>query len=288
MSFKANVYKYSSAICISTIGSEAFKLGASFYIYKLSDSYWFVSIFYLLIQFPSILTYFFSAKIVKILKDKTALVLTDLVSTFFLAILLFVAIFYLKESKNLNFFSILLIVFNTILGFIHAYRFIHLKNILYFVSKNNFELKKFNVGNTLAVSLAFFVSPIFVFFLYRLLPFYVLISFNIFTYLTSAFLYFKVKVYDQVFEFSKSEEVKNVYKTKQKNYKFFAWSFILSISTVVGIILYPKTSGLIAYFNYTKNDYQTWSFLFTILTSFFALLGDFFHIHESKKNKTIS
>lgn len=82
-SFNFNLFKYVSAVGISLIGSEAFKISSAIYIYKISGDFWLVTLLYLLIQLPSIIIYIFSNKLVKILKDKTALLLTDILSAFF-------------------------------------------------------------------------------------------------------------------------------------------------------------------------------------------------------------
>ncbi|PZW01566.1 hypothetical protein [Metamycoplasma auris] len=67
--YTKNNIKYTSSLTLSMIGSEAFKLGTSIFIYKFTGNLWLVTIFYLLIQLPSIFVYLLSSKIVKKLKN---------------------------------------------------------------------------------------------------------------------------------------------------------------------------------------------------------------------------
>ncbi|MDC8911989.1 hypothetical protein PR245_02940, partial [Metamycoplasma hyosynoviae] len=57
-----NKIKYSSSLILSMIGSEAFKLGTAIYIYKFTNSFWLVSILYLLIQIPTFISYLLNYK----------------------------------------------------------------------------------------------------------------------------------------------------------------------------------------------------------------------------------
>ncbi|MBN4089748.1 hypothetical protein [Mycoplasma enhydrae] len=50
--FRQNSWKYTSSLTLSLIGSEAFKLGSSIFIYKFTGNLWLVSLLYLLIQVP--------------------------------------------------------------------------------------------------------------------------------------------------------------------------------------------------------------------------------------------
>ncbi|MFA7701329.1 hypothetical protein ABC565_01290 [Mycoplasmopsis synoviae] len=171
---KWNLIKYFNSISISLIGSEAFKLASSFYIFKITGSFWLVTILYLLIQLPYIIIYSFSNKLIKILKDKNAHVLCDISSAIFLGIVFGISFWYLQEEL----FSVVLITLSTILGTIHAYRFIHLKNVLYYITSNYDNLKKFNIANSIALSVGFVLSPIFSFYLYNYLQFYWMIAFT--------------------------------------------------------------------------------------------------------------
>lgn len=217
-SFNFNLFKYVSSVGISLIGSEAFKISSAIYIYKISGDFWLVTLLYLLIQLPSIIIYIFSNKLVKILKDKTALLLTDILSAFFLLIVFIISIWFLTS----NIFSIILIVLSTILGTIHSYRFIHLKNVLYYLATDEKTLKSFNIGNSLATSIGLVLSPLMSFYLYNYLQFYWLIVFNIITYLISGILYWSLKLNINSIEFSKKLFHKRLKKLNyQAEYLFF-------------------------------------------------------------------
>ncbi|AKJ20666.1 hypothetical protein MSHv_01890 [Mycoplasmopsis synoviae] len=85
-----------------------------------------------------------------------------------------ISFWYLQEEL----FSVVLITLSTILETIHAYRFIHLKNVLYYITGNYDNLKKFNIANSIALSVGFVLSPIFSFYLYNYLQFYWMIAFT--------------------------------------------------------------------------------------------------------------
>ncbi|VEU58838.1 MFS transporter [Mycoplasmopsis gallinacea] len=270
--WKTNLIKYISAISVSSIGSEAFKLGSSLYIYKITGDFWFVTMMYLLIQLPSVIVYLLSSKIINLFKDKTILFVSDIISSLVLFILLIVQ-FFLSEKLNSNEFSIILIIVSCLLGFIHSYRFIHLKNILYYVAPDEKALSKFNLGNSLSLSISFVLSPIFSLFIYKSLPFYCLVIFNIFTYIASSMFYLSIKTSKLAYIFDKDFN-DNINVEKSKKIKFYSWMFILLFSVVIGIILYPKQSGLIQFFKYTeKYEYNEWSFFLTICMSFFGMVG---------------
>ncbi|UWV92768.1 hypothetical protein [Mycoplasmopsis cynos] len=54
-----NKFKYTSALIISILGTEAVKLSSSVYIFKLTENFWLVSLFYLFIQLPALIVYIF-------------------------------------------------------------------------------------------------------------------------------------------------------------------------------------------------------------------------------------
>lgn len=278
-SFNFNLFKYVSAVGISLIGSEAFKISSAIYIYKISGDFWLVTLLYLLIQLPSIIIYIFSNKLVKILKDKTALLLTDILSAFFLLIVFIISIWFLTS----NIFSIILIVLSTILGTIHSYRFIHLKNVLYYLATDEKTLKSFNIGNSLATSIGFVLSPLMSFYLYNYLQFYWLIVFNIITYLISGILYWSLKLNINSIEFSKKTISQEIKKTKLSS-----WIFIFSFSILIGILLYPRQAGLIQFFAYIKDySYNEWSFWLTLTMSISGLIATILlmilnHFNKSK------
>ncbi|MEA4115437.1 methyltransferase domain-containing protein [Mycoplasma sp. 744] len=276
--FNFNLSKYIFAIGISLIGSEAFKISSAIYIYKISGDFWLVTLLYLLIQLPSIIIYFFSHKLIKLFKDKTALLLTDLLSALFLLVVFLISLWYL----NFHFFSIILIVLSTLLGTIHSYRFIHLKNIIYHLATNDKTLKAFNIGNSFATSIGFVFSPLMSFYLYNYLEFYWLIVFNILTYLISGFLYYSLKINQEPFEFTIEKQF-----TKNKR-KILSWIFVFSFSILIGILLYPRQTGLIQFFNYINDyKYNEWSFWFTLIMSISGLLATILlmllnHFNKSK------
>ncbi|MCV3753409.1 hypothetical protein OF364_01080 [Mycoplasma enhydrae] len=150
--FRQNSWKYTSSLTLSLIGSEAFKLGSSIFIYKFTGNLWLVSLLYLLIQVPSIIVYIFSTKIVKKIKnDRLILLLSDILSIVLLVPSLI--IFFFTQNKTI--LSIVLIVISTLLGFVHSFRFVFLKNVVYYITSNNEQMKTVNIATSFATSLGF-------------------------------------------------------------------------------------------------------------------------------------
>ncbi|VEU59238.1 MFS transporter [Mesomycoplasma neurolyticum] len=265
---KTNLYKYIIAIFISLIGSGAFKLGTSLYMFKFEGNQWNIASMYLLIQIPTLVIYFFSKRISKI-NSKFSLVISDILSLFLLIISIFLYFLYSKESKL---FSILMIIINSLLGFVHAFRFIHLRNILYYCSSHEKEIKKYNYLNSWATTLSFVFFP-FISLLFSYFNYYFLIIFNICTYLLSGLLYFSLSLNKKaiVFKNIKNNE-KNYSKNKSK------WFFTIFFSIVISLILYPKQSGMFQFLKFSNFDFIDRNFssvIIPVLTSIFGVLGTF-------------
>ncbi|MGZ9800211.1 methyltransferase domain-containing protein [Mycoplasma sp. AC1221] len=278
--FKSNLLKYILAISLSSIGSEAFKLSSSLYIFKFTGDFWVVSLLYILMQLPTLITYLFANKIIKFLKDKNALFLADILSVITLIIPL-VAFFFIFKNAHTPWFSYLLLSINILISLIHSYRFIHLKNIVYHYASSQKELRNINAGFSVAISLGIFISPILSLFFVHL-KFYLLIIINISTYLISGFLYLSSKPSEKAYEFVKTSTDVN---SKPIWYK---WTYIISISIFIGIFLYPKNSGLIPFFKYTNFDYSQWMFYLTILMSGIAFVTGLILIILHNKNVKIN
>ncbi|WP_245579609.1 hypothetical protein [Mycoplasma leonicaptivi] len=149
-----NSLKFGLSLKLSLIGSEAFKFTSSLYIFKITGDFWLVTILYLIIQIPSLIIYLFSSKIIKKFQnDKNILLISDLLSSFSLLILLIV--FLSIHQVSAFAFSIILIFINTILGFIHSFRFIYLKNIIYYLANNKKEMSNLNIISSFATSIGF-------------------------------------------------------------------------------------------------------------------------------------
>ncbi|WP_051789161.1 MFS transporter [Mycoplasma buteonis] len=227
--------------------------------------------------------------LIKLLSDRKALLFCDILSAFVLIIpLIWIFIYQDNPNNKLSSFSIVLIVIQSLLGFIHSYRFIHLKNIVYYVASDDSELKKMNIGFSLGLGISFVLSPLLSLFIYNNLPFYSLVILNIVTYLLSGLLYWSIATFEKPNEFEVSKSASNSINIyKGKHYKFWSWMFILACSFIIGIILFPKNSGLIQYFQSLPDySYQQWSFYFTIIMSISGLLGTIFvYLLNSKKSK---
>lgn len=279
--FKQNLIKYISAISISSIGSEAFKLASSLYIYRFTGDFWLVTMMYLLLQLPTLFIYGFANKLTSLLKDRKALLLADLVSAFFLVVPIGM---YFAYTPNLNVpvFSYILVVINTIIGFIHSYRFIHLKNVTYYIANSSNEMKNYNIGFSLSIGIGLFLSPILSLFLFNYLEFYVLVLFNIVTFIISGILYFSLKTNDTPYEFK--QDVTKKVETKPT---LSSWIYVIFVSIFIGIFLYPKNSGLIPFFEYSQFDYKSWTFYLTIIMSGVGLFASVIIItlNNSKKTK---
>ncbi|AXE61035.1 methylase [[Mycoplasma] phocae] len=266
--FKKNSINYTTSLALSLIGSEAFKLGSSIFIYKFTGNLWLVTLLYLFIQLPSILVYIFSSKIVQRIKNnKLVLLLSDLTSVILLIPSL--VIFFFTDNKSI--LSLILIICSSILGFINAFRFVFLKNIVYFITNNNEELKTINIANSFATSFGFLLSAILSFFLFKNIQFYWLVVMNMISYLISGILYFTLKVNKVATNFQNNDQSKKII-TKRSVWK--SWIFILSGSLIIGIFLYPRTSGLSQFFsNINSFKIDTWGFYLSIIFTTFSLLG---------------
>ncbi|MDJ1646104.1 methyltransferase domain-containing protein [Mycoplasma phocimorsus] len=278
--FKENLIKYISAISISSIGSEAFKLASSLYIYRFTGDFWLVTIMYLLLQLPTLFVYGFAHKLSSLLKDKKALLLADIISAIFLLIPIGM---YFAYAPNLQvpIFSYILVAINTIIGFIHSYRFIHLKNVTYYIANNSNEMKNYNIGFSLSIGIGLFLSPILSLFLFNYLEFYILVFFNIATFIISGFLYFSLKTKEMPYEFKQ-----DVTKKTETKPAISSWMYVIFVSIFIGIFLYPKNSGLIPFFEYSKFDYKSWTFYLTIIMSGIGLLASIIIITLNNAKKT--
>ncbi|MCU9931397.1 hypothetical protein ONA02_03875 [Mycoplasmopsis felis] len=231
MNFLKNSIKYTSSLSISLVGSETFKFASSLYIYKITGDFWLVTILYLLIQIPSLIIYLLSSKITSLkLNNKYVLFFCDVLSFLTLGIL-FTLFFVLPKSES-KAFSIILITFSTILGFIHSLRFIYLKNIVYYITYNNKQLHNINILSTFGTSFGFLMSAILTILLYNKLDFFILIISNMITYIISGLLYLWLSLSSTKTKFD--SENKETQKNKTTTYK---WIFILSSSFIIGIFL---------------------------------------------------
>lgn len=231
MNFLKNSIKYTSSLSISLVGSETFKFASSLYIYKITGDFWLVTTLYLLIQIPSLIIYLLSSKITSLkLNNKYVLFFCDVLSFLTLGILL--TLFFVLPKSESKAFSIILITFSTILGFIHSLRFIYLKNIVYYITYNNKQLHNINILSTFGTSFGFLISSILTILLYNKLDFFILIIANMITYIISGLLYLWLSLSSTKTKFD--SENKEIQKNKTTTYK---WIFILSSSFIIGIFL---------------------------------------------------
>ncbi|MDC8900292.1 hypothetical protein PR259_01650 [Metamycoplasma hyosynoviae] len=276
-----NKIKYSSSLILSMIGSEAFKLGTAIYIYKFTNSFWLVSILYLLIQIPTFISYLLNYKITKKRNLKHILLWTDIISFSILSTIL-IGYFVIIKSNNLFGFSIFLLVINSLLSIVHSFRFIALKTIIYNISNNEKDVKTYNVLTTISTSIAFLLAPIFSLILFSKLPFWALILLNMVTYLISGFLYFSFKLNEKEIELVKQEKTDLTNQSNIKQNNDLKWVYTLSSSFIIGIFLYPKQSGMSQFFKVIDFDANKWSFFLTIIFALFGFGGEFI-ISNNKK-----
>ncbi|WP_322913019.1 MFS transporter [Mycoplasmopsis felis] len=270
MNFLKNSIKYTSSLSISLVGSETFKFASSLYIYKITGDFWLVTILYLLIQIPSLIIYLLSSKITSLkFNNKYVLFFCDVLSFLTLGILL--TLFFLLPKSESKAFSIILITFSTILGFIHSLRFIYLKNIVYYITYNNKQLHNINILSTFGTSFGFLISAILTILLYNKLDFFILIIANMITYIISGLLYLWLSLSSTKTKFD--SENKETQKTKTTTYK---WIFILSSSFIIGIFLMPRNSNLTPFFKYiNSNEFKIdeWGPYLNLIFSAFSLIG---------------
>ncbi|WP_322958417.1 hypothetical protein RRG49_04115 [Mycoplasmopsis felis] len=270
MNFLKNSIKYTSSLSISLVGSETFKFASSLYIYKITGDFWLVTILYLLIQIPSLIIYLLSSKITSLkLNNKYVLFFCDVLSFLTLGIL-FTLFFVLPKSES-KAFSIILITFSTILGFIHSLRFIYLKNIVYYITYNNKQLHNINILSTFGTSFGFLMSAILTILLYNKLDFFILIISNMITYIISGLLYLWLSLSSTKTKFD--SENKETQKNKTTTYK---WIFILSSSFIIGIFLMPRNANLTPFFKYiNSNEFKIdeWVPYLNLIFSAFSLIG---------------
>ncbi|WP_322935520.1 MFS transporter [Mycoplasmopsis felis] len=270
MNFLKNSIKYTSSLSISLVGSETFKFASSLYIYKITGDFWLVTTLYLLIQIPSLIIYLLSSKITSLkLNNKYVLFFCDVLSFLTLGILL--TLFFVLPKSESKAFSIILITFSTILGFIHSLRFIYLKNIVYYITYNNKQLHNINILSTFGTSFGFLISSILTILLYNKLDFFILIIANMITYIISGLLYLWLSLSSTKTKFD--SENKEIQKNKTTTYK---WIFILSSSFIIGIFLMPRNANLTPFFKYiNSNEFKIdeWGPYLNLIFSAFSLIG---------------
>lgn len=270
MNFLKNSIKYISSLSISLVGSETFKFASSLYIYKITGDFWLVTILYLLIQIPSLIIYLLSSKITSLkFNNKYVLFFCDVLSFLTLGILL--TLFFVLPKSESKAFSIILITFSTILGFIHSLRFIYLKNIVYYITYNNKQLHNINILSTFGTSFGFLISSILTILLYNKLDFFILIIANMITYIISGLLYLWLSLSSTKTKFD--SENKEIQKNKTTTYK---WIFILSSSFIIGIFLMPRNANLTPFFKYiNSNEFKIdeWGSYLNLIFSAFSLIG---------------
>ncbi|WP_373435931.1 hypothetical protein [Metamycoplasma equirhinis] len=277
-----NKTKYSSSLILSMIGSEAFKLGTAVYIYRFTNSFWLVSILYLLIQIPTFISYLLNYKITKKGNLKHILLGTDLASFIVLSTIL-VGYFIIIKTNNLFGFSIFLLVINSLLSIIHSFRFIALKTIVYYVSDNEKDIKTYNILTTISTSIALLLAPIFSLILFSKLPFWTLILLNMVTYFISGFLYFSFKLNENSLELVKEQKEDNPNQNIKQN-NILKWIYTFSASFIIGIFLFPKQSGMSQFFKIIDFDPNKWSFFLTIIFAIFGLIGSLLSLIIRNKN----
>ncbi|WP_069098356.1 MFS transporter [Mesomycoplasma ovipneumoniae] len=292
--FFKNSIKFTSSLSTSLIGSEAFKFSSSLYIFKITGDFWLVTILYLLIQIPNLVVYLFSSKIVQKWKnDKIILLVSDILSVFCLAFLLI--IFFSLANSQIFTFSIILILVNTLLGFIHAFRFIYLKNIVYYLANNEKQMQNINVFSSFATAMGFLISAVFALIIYSRLDFYWMVLFNMITYSISGLLYFLLKLNPKKFDFALSQQEN--FKENDKKISTYKWVFVLAGHFIVAIFFLPRTTLFPPVFEYINSqsqveifNYQQLATWLNIGFSFASVLGtivSFLILNKTRKKISI-
>ncbi len=292
--FFKNSIKFTSSLSTSLIGSEAFKFSSSLYIFKITGDFWLVTILYLLIQIPNLVVYLFSSKIVQKWKnDKIILLISDILSVFCLAFLLI--IFFSLANSQIFTFSIILILVNTLLGFIHAFRFIYLKNIVYYLANNEKQMQNINVFSSFATAMGFLISAVFALVIYSRLDFYWMVLFNMITYSISGLLYFLLKLNTKKFDFAFNQQEN--FKENDKKISTYKWVFVLAGHFIVAIFFLPRTTLFPPIFEYINSqsqveifNYQQLATWLNIGFSFASVLGtivSFLILNKTRKKISI-
>ncbi|WP_337904396.1 MFS transporter [Mesomycoplasma ovipneumoniae] len=292
--FFKNSIKFTSSLSTSLIGSEAFKFSSSLYIFKITGDFWLVTILYLLIQIPNLVVYLFSSKIVQKWKnDKIILLISDILSVFCLVFLLI--IFFSLANSQLFTFSIILILVNTLLGFIHAFRFIYLKNIVYYLANNEKQMQNINVFSSFATAMGFLISAVFALVIYSRLDFYWMVLFNMITYSISGMLYFLLKLNAKKIDFALSQQEN--FKENDKKISTYKWVFVLAGHFIVAIFFLPRTTLFPPVFEYINSqsqvelfNYQQLATWLNIGFSFASVLGtivSFLILNKTRKKISI-
>ncbi|WP_069097759.1 MFS transporter [Mesomycoplasma ovipneumoniae] len=292
--FFKNSIKFTSSLSTSLIGSEAFKFSSSLYIFKITGDFWLVTILYLLIQIPNLVVYLFSSKIVQKWKnDKIILLISDILSVFCLAFLLI--IFFSLANNQIFTFSIVLILVNTLLGFIHAFRFIYLKNIVYYLANNEKQMQNINVFSSFATAMGFLISAVFALVIYSRLDFYWMVLFNMITYSISGLLYFLLKLNAKKIDFALGQQEN--FKENDKKISTYKWIFVLAGHFIVAIFFLPRTTLFPPVFEYINSqsqaeifNYQQLATWLNIGFSFASVLGtivSFLILNKTRKKISI-
>ncbi|VEU64307.1 hypothetical protein [Mycoplasmopsis cynos] len=263
-----NKFKYTSALIISILGTEAVKLSSSVYIFKLTENFWLVSLFYLFIQLPALIVYIFGPKIVQKFTNKQIIFFADF-SSFLVVLIVFVIYFLIDTNIYGHTFSWILTISSSLYGLFNSFRFLAIKNIIFYLSNNSHDMKQYNLFNSLGLSFASFLSPILGFLLFKYFPFWATLLLNMITFLTSTSLYLCLKQKKNHIEFIEQHDV----EIKTSKNKYLNWTFAISLGFLITILLYPKQAGINQFFSFVNYDYKEWTFIFTICIFGFGLIG---------------
>ncbi|WP_117274913.1 MFS transporter [Mycoplasmopsis edwardii] len=263
-----NKFKYTLALIISIMGTEALKIASAVYIFKLTDSFWLQSIFFLILQLPSIFIFLSGSKILNRFTNKQIIFFADISS---LTVVLIVLTIFLSidATKYANFFSWVLIISGSLYSLFNAVRFLAVKNIIFYLSNNSNDMKKYNLLNNIGILFASFMSPILGFVLFKNLPFWSILVLNIITYLVSTSLYMLLKTKVNHIEFVRQKD-NDIHVHDHKTLK---WTFAISFGLLISLLIYPRQSGVNQFFKFINYDYKEWTFIFTIVIFGLGLVG---------------
>ncbi|MCU4706335.1 hypothetical protein [Mycoplasma sp. CSL7503-lung] len=253
-----NKLKYTLGMFLSILATITFRFNSSIFIAANIHNDWFVSLFYLMIQLPSVIIYFLGPNLAKKFSPKQLIFIADFGSILFLLILLISNIFI----DNITILLIGIFIVNTVYAFSDGIRLIATKNIVYYSSIDSNTLHSFNILNILAYGSATFLSPILGFLIEKYVEFKYIMIFNLVAFILSDLIYLLIQQKKIATEFTKQ----NTKKQLEKENNTHVWIFAISSMMIIQLFLYPRQAGIIQFLKEIKDfEIEKYGYLYRFI-----------------------
>ncbi|QKT05351.1 MFS transporter [Mycoplasma sp. OR1901] len=263
--YKFNLTKFITSVLIPWIPSESLKMGSAMQIYNTTHSYWLVTTLFMLMNIPILIVQIFSKQLMKLFNFKKGLLIVD----FFSAVLLIAPIIIWKLfpiSTNTGLIVTILMILNMLQSFTYSIKTLYIRQMTHFISNNKAQLDIANVVFNVGVALSLIISPIFSVQVFNKITFDIFMTINLIFYLVSIVLFRTIKLNENAF----------VAETKQEKIVLGQSTnvvYVVTISSIAGLFLFTRQSGVIGFFNNYNYDFHFWSYYLAITMGILGLVG---------------